>query len=155
MAYSRCDGAVWGPLSSDYHQMEEGAKDHLCAQCRQTMLEEEAAKRPAHWDLYAGQYADHLEHFYPSTLQVRSCGDEPVVLVRLTLAEDGPYWGWYFSYHPSNRSSKGIVSFIYRRDFLVDMCFPYGAAAEARRGTGSIVRLSAEILRPAVHPEGI
>ncbi len=129
---------------------ETVAPDSLCAKCRALMVEAET-KRPTSWELYAMQRADHFEYFYPSTVQLTMCGTDPMFLVRLTLDAQGPYWAWYHSSHPSNRSDKGQISFVYRRRFLVDMCFPYGSDVAAKRSHGEII--SAQVRHhPARHP---
>lgn len=108
------------------------------------------------WLLFANLYPNGLlRHFYLSTLQVRMCGNDPIVLVRLTLDENGPYWGWLYSDHPTNGELAGHLSMIYDDPRGVEICFPYGTESSERRGYGKVVRVRAEVIRPAVHPEGI
>lgn len=134
-----------------------GVADRLCLACHQTMIEAEAKQpmKDRSWELFALQVDDHFEHFYPGTIGVKLCGDEPIVLVRLTQDSEGPYWGWYHSHHPVNKPHQGHVSFIYRFRQAVSMCFAYGPEIETKCGRGEIVRLRAEFVRLAVHPEGI
>lgn len=108
------------------------------------------------WQLFAHQRPDGLfEHFHPSTIQVRLCGNqENVFLVRLELDdENGEYWGWYHS--ETSRVFADRVSMVYRNRLAVEVCFPYGTQAETKRGRGRVVRLRVTPVRPAVHPEGI
>jgi len=159
MSYVRCDGSH-GYSFNESHQAEEGAADNLCARCRAAMVEAESARPMVErtWLLYARQRAEaegRLSDFFPSTIQVRMCGDEPIVLARLRVDPEGPHWSWYQSHHPYNRRSRGHVTMIYPAKVLVDVCFPYGTGPEVKRGHGQLVRLSAEVVRPAVHPEGI
>lgn len=108
------------------------------------------------WELYAGKGKDsQFEHFYLSVLQVEMCGNKEAFLVRLTPDDEGDFYGWHYSDHPDNGSFAGQVSMIYRRAFLVEMCFPYGLEAEVKRGRGNLVRLRVEEIRPAKKGEGI
>lgn len=153
MAYQRCDGAEFG--SSDYHEAEPGAPDLLCAACRKVML---ATPVPTTWERFALKRPDgRFEHFYHSTMQVGMCGgtSDNMYLVRLTRNETGPYWGWYYSFHPNNGSSRGEASMIYLSEVQTRVCFAYGPEAETKRGRGEIIRLGVEEVRPAKHPEGI
>jgi len=158
MSYVRCDGSR-GFSFQDQHQAEEGAADTLCAACRKAMGDAEAARPMAErtWLLYAERTDEdeQLTHFFPSTLQVRMCGSGPLMLARLRIDPEGPHWGWYESHHPYNRDRRGHVTMIYPAKLLVDMCFPGGTAPEIKRGHGQLVRLSAEIVRAAIDPEGI
>ena len=156
---SLCHGVAMADLSnwSARHNADPGAQDELCAACRAKMLDAEA-KRPKErriWQLYALRRGDRFEHFFPSTVQLTMCGDDPKWLVQLVLDPDGPLWGWYNSHHPSNRNSRGQVSMIYPSEVQVRICFPYAPEAETKRGHGEIVRLRVEPVRPAVHPEGL
>jgi hypothetical protein len=152
MTYLKCEGADWA--ARDYHQAEPDAPDHLCAACRKAMLEAET-KRPASWGLFAMKRGDHFEHFYPSTTALRMCGSDPMFLVCLMPDDAGAYWGWYHSFHPSNRSDKGRISMVYRHRAAVEMCFAYGHEEERKRGRGEIIRLHVEPVRPAMPPEAI
>jgi hypothetical protein len=146
---SRCEGVPlrepgWG------HPPDDGG-DGLCAACRASAAKAQESA-PTTWDRFALVRGDRLEH-YNSTTQCRMCGDEPIVLARLTLDDAGPYWGWRYSMHPSNGEHRGRLSMIYPWRQAVEICFPYGPYAETARGRGWIVRARAEILRPAAHPE--
>jgi hypothetical protein len=153
--WNPCDGTTIG--SSDRHQRDPDAEDGLCAACRATMAAADAAA-PRSWVLFCERTKDgKLEHFYPAVRVVEMCGGklEDIVRVRLEPAEDGDLWGWRYSHHPVNTTYRGQVSMIYSREMLVEMCFPYGTAAEKKRGRGEIVRLKAEILGPAKKNEAI
>lgn len=151
---STCEGVKLSAPMREWHEADAGAEDRLCSACRQKMIAAEA-EAPREWQLYALDRPEGLQHFYPSTLQCRMCGDDPIVLVRLRLDDDGPLWAWYRSFHPGNGSAGGGVGFVYQHRIAVEVCFTYGAEAEFRRGRGRMVRLSVEKLRPAVHPEGL
>jgi hypothetical protein len=138
----RCEGSGYGWQGA--HDADPNAVDHLCAVCRAAWLQAESA-RPTTWDLFAMVRGDHFEHFYPSKMQCGMCGNDPIVEVRLTLDDAGPYWGWRDSYHPVNRGG-GRVSMVYRHPMLVEICFPYGTAVEIKRGRGDVVRLRVDIL---------
>lgn len=54
------------------------------------------------WEMFAQQYDGHLEHFFLNVLVYTVCGDAPIVRVRVSLDDDGAYWGWLASDHPDN-----------------------------------------------------
>ena len=59
------------------------------------------------------------------------------------MVEEGPdepdsYWGWWSAGDPSRDIRPRFNHVYYHRD-LVEMCFPYGTAAEAERGRGILV----------------
>jgi hypothetical protein len=133
--------------------------DGLCRACRAAMRAKDEAQVRS-WILFALHRPEkHLQapfdHFYGSTIQCRMCGDDPIVVVRLIQDLDGPYWGWYSSHHPDNRGRAGGVSMIWHARTLVECCFAYGSEAKVLRGHGGIVRLRAELVRPARHPENL
>ena len=131
-------------------------EDRLCRTCRKAVWDALVQKgRTTGWELFTMRRGDRFEHFYPSTTAVGMCGSDPIVLVRLKLDDNGPYWGWLHSMHPHNRSYRGQVSMIYSSRTLVSICFTYGPEVETKRGYGEIVRLSAEFVRDAVGREGI
>jgi hypothetical protein len=156
MSFTRCAGSM-GYSWNDSHQAERGAKDDLCIACRQAVQRAEANapvdKRV--WQLFAMERKEGFAHFYPSTMQLKMCGNDPMAFVQLTVDPEGSHWGWYHSHHPHNRGSRGQVSMIYPSLVQVRICFTYGPEAETARGRGDIVRLRVEKLRAAVHPEGI
>jgi hypothetical protein len=121
------------------------------------MQKAEAAhpKERRSWQLLALERNGRFDHFYGSALQVRMCGSAPMALVRLTIDKDGPYWGWYHSFHPANGSYLGQISMIYSHRVGVEICFAYGPDAETARGRGEIVRLRVERIREAVDGEHI
>jgi len=88
------------------------------------------------WQLFAEERDGGFEHFYGSTIQVRMCGNHPIALVRLVLDTNGPYYGWYHSFHPHNGSHRGTVSMIYTNRVCVEICFSYGPEAETARIAG-------------------
>ena len=52
--------------------------------------------------------------------------------------EPGSYWGWW-SNGDSSRDSPPRFNHVYYHRDLVEMCFPYGTAAEEGRGRGALV----------------
>lgn len=137
------------------HDADPGACDDLCAACRSKMRDAEV-RRPKErrvWQLFALQRDGGFEHFFQSTTQLTMCGDGPMWLVHLVIHHEGPLWGWYHSHHPCHGDYRGQVSMIYPSEMQVRICFPYGAEQATKRGHGEIVRLRAEPVRPAVHPE--
>jgi len=91
--------------------------------------------------MYAGKLDNGvLCDFYnhPEVIKV-ICGHEITFKVKLTIDDEGTFWGWY-------DVEEDDIMFIHYHKDLVDMCFPYGAKAETDRGRGKIVRLKAEIL---------
>ena len=156
-AWVRCVGSR-GYSYEEMHGAESGAPDELCAACRKAMVAAEAARPMAErtWLLYAGvDDKGLLRHFWSSTMQVQLCARDKIVLTRVRVDSNGSQWGWYRSYHPINGASMGHVTMIYPLKMLVEMCFAYGTAPEVKRGHGQLVSLSVEVIRPAVHPEGI
>ena len=160
-----CEGRTgyrdWGHAYAKPEPGHEKAEDHLCHKCRAAMVEANATI-PSTWEMFAEQKDDHFEHFYPSTIQVRMCGEGfgnkrpiPIFLVKLTRDEKGPYWGWLASHHPYNRDRGGSVSMVYRNRMSVDICFPYGVDSAIKRGHGEVIRVRAEIIRPAEDSEGL
>ena len=64
--------------------------------------------------------------------------------------EEGPdepdsYWGWW-SNGESPRGAPPRLNHVYYHRDLVEMCFPYGTAAEERRGRGVLVPV--RLIRP-------
>ena len=145
MAHDRCLGSTSYSLGPDYHYADGALPDGLCAKCRATMIAAESAQ-PAErtWDFFALRRGERFAHFYPSETQVKMCGDGPIVRVRATKDADGDYFGWYNSFHPHNGSHQGHLSFVYPHRTAVEICFPYGPAAETQRGHGEIVRARVE-----------
>lgn len=138
---------------------ESTPNDKLCCACRQSMRAKDAATSRV-WSMFAlcrlKQHPEApFEHFYGSTMQCQMSGNDPIALLRLTQDPGGPYYGWYQSHHPENRGRGGEVSMIYRRLMMVEMCFTYGSKAEVQRGRGEIIRLRAEYIRLAKHPENV
>lgn len=81
-------------------------------------------------------------HFYPKKLQVKLCGSQPIVRVRLTEVPDGRYWGW---------EDTGTLrwTIIWGSEKLLEMCFPYGTQNAMEKGKGRRVRLNAEEITDA------
>jgi hypothetical protein len=74
----------------------------------------------------------------------------PVWRVRVTeraTEEGAQYWAWW-----ENKDETGIIKraegfeLIWRRRFLVDMCFTYGAKVEEERGRGKLCAVDIEPL---------
>lgn len=148
-----CEGVAPAASGKDRHE-HDGGPDRLCAACRKTMRDADASGASS-WELFCGE-ADNgtFRHFYGSKIQVEMCGEERIAVVRIAVDEAGPYWGWHYSHHPFNGSFKGKVSMIYSNAIGVEICFPYGAAAEMERGRGRIVRLRAELVRRVERKNG-
>lgn len=140
------------------HYAATGVQDSLCVPCRQAVADLEARNpvRERAWELFAHLNDDgSITDFYESTVAVGMCGSGQIALVRLHLAADGPYWGWYHTFHPYNRTARGRVSMIWNHEQAVRMCFAYGPETETKAGRGHIVRLNAQVVRPAYAREGI
>lgn len=110
-------------------------------------MQEAEKEAPREWKLFALDRPEGLQHFFPSTLQCRMCGDDPIAPVRVWLDDEGPLWGWYYS--------PGKVSMIYSHRLAVEVCFAGGTEAACKLGRGRVVRLGVEKLRPAEGSEGI
>ena len=149
----RCEGVEISARSWESHDAD-GGSDRLCAACRKAASDADAAQ-PQSWELFCGEDGEGLfEHFYESIMQVKMCGNERIVRVRLVPDDAGLYWGWYYGHHPANRSFKGDVSMVYRHKLAVEVCFAYGTDAETKRGRGKVVRLRAELVRRLAKEEG-
>lgn len=117
-----------------------------------------AAKYPKERDLVIGPLRNEAEipsgrdsnfplfrHFFSHPGLTRSCDPEkPVFKVRLSLDEKGEYYGWLHS--DADEYFAGEVSMIFGHRMLAEMCFPYGSAAEEKRGRGKLMRFSLEVL---------
>jgi len=67
-------------------------------------------------------------------MQVKMCGDEPVVPVNVVIDSEGTYFGW-------QDTGSDYIAMIYHHLGLLEMCFPYGSKAEIAAEKGNIVRL--------------
>lgn len=105
---------------------------------------------------YAHDAGGVLFNACPRAWWVRLHGSDEVVQVRLRerTHEDPPppangpdYWGWL-------AAGADEYSFVWPSRGQVEMCFPYGSAAESEAGQGRLVHLFAEPLsaRPAPDP---
>lgn len=144
----------------DIHTLPDDLASHnLCPTCHQAWVELEAWQPPLEertWEMFAHANDDGtFTHFHESTGAVNMCGSGQVVLTRLRLDPEGTRWGWYHSFHPYNRGARGRVSMIGLHEMAVRICFPYGPEVETAAGKGQIVRLSAQLVRPALGREGI
>lgn len=74
-----------------------------------------------------------FKNFYGHPGSLRMCGAPPYFLVRVSLNEEGLYWGWW-------TPDKGI-RFIYPSKTLLDICFPYSLKVEEERDVGRVVRV--------------
>jgi len=75
---------------------------------------------------------------YPSLGQVRMCitDEKPVYELEITesnVPDCDSYWAW--------KSQNGNIGMIYPTFQLMDMCFPYGSAAEEKAGVGEVIRV--------------
>jgi hypothetical protein len=81
----------------------------------------------------------YYDHFYPHPGVVRMCGVKRVFKVLVEEDQSGsedPYWGWW-------DNDKQMFLFVYRKQMLLNMCFPYGPEVQERRGDG--IRLPVKI----------
>lgn len=82
------------------------------------------------------------EDFYPSTMQVRMCGDHPIVRVRVSETEtptDRSYWAWW-------DNERQHFTMVYYSRVQVEICFAYGSKAEEARGRGKVCQVDVEEL---------
>jgi len=93
----------------------------------------------AHTDLYAHFRDGYWWHLYPSKVALRMCSvpEEDMKRVRVSYDENGAYWGWW-------DAEKEHFTMIWPSRVQVEICFPYGSAAEERRGRGKLVQLKVE-----------
>lgn len=82
---------------------------------------------------------DGFKNFFPHPVQLRLSGDPPYYLVRVSLNEEGPYWGWW-------TPNKGI-NHIYISKIGLAICFPYGLKVAEERDDGRVVRVAVSEVR--------
>ncbi len=156
--YLPCEGRDSGEWNHAPREPPDGP-DGLCAACRAAMVAADAAG-PQQWDRLAmqrerGEEEGIFEHFYYWTGVYSVVGSDPIWRVRLTLDEAGPYHGWKYSHHPSNRNDRGEVSMVHRNIMQVKVSLGSGDEALTKRGRGTLVRLRVQPLRLAEPNEGI
>lgn len=81
-------------------------------------------------------------NIHPSRVQVRMCGDEPVVALdvvedpdRDNWRDDVPYWGW------EDEGKPGEWHMVFHHITLLRVCFPYGLEAAEAHDRGRRVHL--------------
>lgn len=96
----------------------------------------------ASFELFAQKLPGRYAGFYSSAKHFITSGPEPVLRMRVTViatseATEADYWGWW-------KAEGDYVTYVYPREFLVEMCFAYGSKAETERGRGWMVRVRVE-----------
>jgi hypothetical protein len=91
------------------------------------------------WEMHAHKYeSGQLWNLGPRWwVEVHGLSD-PIVAVTVeeTPESEAPtHWGWL-------KTGKDTPEMIYPRRFLLEMCFPYGIAAEVEAGRGREMRLT-------------
>lgn len=86
--------------------------------------------------------------FYETRGHFHTSGPEPIDRLSVTViaeAEATPedYWAWW---NISDYGRPDQISFVWCSRGQVDMCFPYGAESETKRGRGEIIRVRVEKL---------
>lgn len=108
---------------------------------------------PRQWSMWAGEALRQGEPTYVHASENRRFpqmyGTSPV-RVLVTETADGRYWAWLplRNRHTDEPVADAYPVFVYERESLLAMCFPYGYANEERLGRGRMVRLYIE-----PHPE--
>lgn len=92
-------------------------------------------------EFFAARYdkSELLHNFYQSMIQMRACGHEKPLRVRLEEDPEGTYWGWLYA-------DRDEFTMIFYHQSLVEMCFPYGTAIEVKKGRGRVVQLKVTVL---------
>ena len=99
-------------------------------------------------DLFAQDRPEGFRHLYPHPTGVRMCGDSygtnapdkwPIVAVRVTHDPEGAYFAWW-------SAEDQAMHFVYPNHVQVDICFPYGPAAEEKLDRGRRCRVRVERL---------
>lgn len=93
--------------------------------------------------LFCARRGDVFRHFYPHPGIVRLCFGGTVETLCVTVEEEGEgkessYWAWW-----NNEDQK--FQFVYRRAFLVRMCFPNDIDLYVKRGDGLLLPVSVTI----------
>lgn len=88
----------------------------------------------------------HYIDIYPSIIQVKMCIEPGVPIYKIDVMKtnhptEDSYWAW--------QDPDGYISLVYYAYFLVDMCFPDGAAAEERAKRGLVIRVDIENVEEA------
>lgn len=89
----------------------------------------------------------YYSDIHPSIMQVNMCIEphEPIYTIDVTEETeitDDSYWGWM--------DPDGSINMIYPAFVLMDMCFPYGSAAEEITGRGKVIRVKIEEIREVI-----
>lgn len=89
---------------------------------------------------------EYFANFYPSKLQVQMCRSHnnqnaPMLKARVSEGKDipGSYWAWW-------GIERQAFTMVFRRKFIVEMCFPYGTKVEEERGRGKLLPVDIEII---------
>ena len=86
----------------------------------------------------------HYIDIYPSIIQVKMCIELgiPVYQIDVTKTDeptDSSYWAW--------EDPDDSICLVYYAFFLLNMCFPYGTAAEEEAGRGKVIRVNIETIK--------
>jgi hypothetical protein len=88
---------------------------------------------------------DLFHHPFPAKGQVRLCSRKEPTQVKITVSEEGEYWGW---------DDGKRISMIYPSLKLLKACFGSGIDVAEARGGGHRVRLKIEeYIQPDEKPE--
>ena len=83
----------------------------------------------------------HYIDIYPSAIQVGMCIEPGTLIHQINVTKtdnptDESYWAW--------EDPDGDISMVYYAYLLLDMCFPYGSAAEEEEHKGKVIRVNIE-----------
>jgi hypothetical protein len=105
---------------------------------------------PRQWQMWAGDVVRNDQQTFVHASQNRRYPEmygTPPVRVLATEDPNGRYWAWLPMM--DRASGEPVVDaypvFVYDRESLLAMCFPYGYANEEKLGRGRLVRLSIDL----------
>jgi len=96
---------------------------------------------------YAQEINGVFCHMYESKAQVKMCGDEPIIQVRvrdLKKKEKSMYWAVWHTKKTLFKQQQNTFSMIYDMKMKVEMCSPDGFEREVRDGEAEIVNVMIE-----------
>lgn len=96
----------------------------------------------ATFELLAQKREKRYSGFFTHKIHFATSGPDPILAMKLTVitsedATEDDYWAWW-------DSETDSVRHVWPREFLVEMCFPYGSKAESERGRGRVIRVRVE-----------
>ncbi len=94
---------------------------------------------PVGWtqDMFAHETARGFEDLFRTHRATAMCGEDGVLLVRVTQDDNGPYWGWW-------DAGQQEVCMIFRSQMILEVCFMYGSKAAEESGEGRVTRVRIE-----------